>query len=371
MVAVVVGLVLAGGRGTVLEPFGPDNPEAGGLQAIERVLVQEGVDVTVVRGVPALLETAVDEQTTVAVVGTAYLSEESGSRLVEHAAGSASLLVLDPSPGAGAALGLPLTVSPRSSSAALSAECDLPAARSGELVSGAGALLEVTSSGAPATVCFPPSASFNAGGSRSGHLVHFDREDSRPDTTVVGLAAGFTNGQVLQDANAALGLRLLGEQPRLVWFVPVVEDAMGTAPQGLMDVLPPATWPSIVLLGLAMFAVMLWRGRRLGRVVTEPLPAVVRSIETTQSRSRMYHRAGDRRRALASLQLAARRHWALRLGLPPATPTEVVVRAVAEATGRHTDQIHRLLADPAAHDDETLLQVARDARDLEEGWDRR
>src|SRR5690606_34011616 len=123
-----------------------------------------------------------------------------------------------------------------------------------------------------------------------------------------------------------------------------------------------ATVPAVVLLLAALGAVMVWRGRRLGPVVTEPLPAVIRSVETTQSRARMYRRARDRRRALAALQLAARRRLAIRLGLSRHAPTEAVVQAVAQASGRHTQEIHRLLADPAADDDETLVRTARELR---------
>jgi hypothetical protein len=112
---------------------------------------------------------------------------------------------------------------------------------------------------------------------------------------------------------------------------------------------------------------MVWRGRRLGPVVTEPLPAVVRSVETTQSRSRMYQRAADRERALASLQLAARRRLSGRLGLPATARPDEVVQATAQATGRHTGELYRLLVDATAPDDETLVRIAREVRSLEEG----
>ena len=39
---------------------------------------------------------------------------------------------------------------------------------------------------------------------------------------------------------------------------------------------------------------LLWRGRRLGRLVVEPLPVVVQAVESTESRGRLYRRARDR-----------------------------------------------------------------------------
>ena len=64
--------------------------------------------------------------------------------------------------------------------------------------------------------------------------------------------------------------------------------------------------PGLGLLVLVMIAVVLWRSRRLGALATEPLPVVVRAVETTRSLGRLYRRAGDRGHAAASLRRSAR-----------------------------------------------------------------
>lgn len=364
----LVGALLAGLRGPNALPLDPDNPEDNGLQALARVLEDRGVDVVVARGLDDLRSQPVDAGTRVLVVGTAYLSPDAGAAVVQHAAGADALLVLDPGPNTGEVLDLPVTVDDWGDrGTALEPHCDSPTWSPADTVSGADALIEVTDGTGAGTACFPPSAGYNAGGAQAGHVVELAADGDRPRTLVLGITPALTNGRILEQANAALGLRLLGGADRLLWYVPTVADAGDQAPQSLEDVLPDATAPSVALLLAALGAAMLWRGRRLGPVVTEPLPAVIRSVETTQSRSRMYRRARDRRHALASLQLAARRRLALRLGLPRHAPPDDVVRAVAAASGRHTDEIHRLLADPAAADDETLVRIARDVRALEEG----
>jgi hypothetical protein len=360
--------LLAGLRGPNTLPLDPDNPEDDGMQAIARVLEQQGVEVDVARSLGELQRTPVDGGTRVLVVGTAFLSPDSGARVLEHVRDADALLVLGPGRNTGEVLDLPVTVdSWGQRGTVLEPHCDSPTWRADDTLTGADALIEVTGDLAGAVACFPPSAGFGAGGATAGHVVEMPASGDRPRTLVLGIAPALTNAMVLEEANAAVGLRLLGGADRLVWYIPSVADAGEQAPQSLIDVLPEAVVPSVALLLAALGAAMVWRGRRLGPVVTEPLPAVIRSVETTQSRARLYRRAGDRRRALAALQLAARRRLATRLGLSRHAPTEAVVQAVARASGRHTEEIRRVLADPTADDDETLVRTARELRALEEG----
>ena len=108
----------------------------------------------------------------------------------------------------------------------------------------------------------------------------------------------------------------------------------------------------------AVVFLCLWRGRRLGRLVTEPLPVIVRAVETTESRGRMYRKSRDRTRALAVLQLATRRRLAAYLGLPASSPVGSVAAAAAAVSGRSYHDVLDLLDSPAAHDDSSLVELA-------------
>ena len=66
---------------------------------------------------------------------------------------------------------------------------------------------------------------------------------------------------------------------------------------------------------IAVLALLVWRSRRLGALASEPLPVVVKAIETTRSRGRLYRKAGDRDHAAGALRAAARVRAAERLGL--------------------------------------------------------
>ena len=359
---------LGGMRTANTLPFDPDNPEDNGMQALARVLEAEGVDITVARGLPSLLATPVDANTTVLVGGTALVGQDAGAQIREYAGGAGRVVILTPEPHTGEVLDLPVDSRNFSQVGAAAPGCaaSILSWRDGDEISDADRLVDVLER-EQASACFPPTPGFNAGGAQSGFIVEIPAADGLPEMVVAGISSSLSNEHITQDANAAAGLRLLGGHEALIWYVPAIADAGDTAPQSLLDVMPDAFMPSVVLLVLALLATMIWRGRRLGPVVTEPLPAVIRSIETTQSRGRLYRRAADRERALASLQLAARRRLAARVGLTKHAQPQQIVRAVAEATGRHTDELHRLLVDPTAPDDETLVRIAREVRSLEEG----
>lgn len=365
-----IGALIGGMDRSNTMPLDPDNAEDDGTRALVRVLEQQGVDVTVTRSLSSLQGTDLPADSTVVVVGSPFLGQEAGEQVREYAAGADRLVLLSPDPQVGDVLGLPFDTrsTPQVGAADPGCEATLVTWRDGDRISNGDTLVNVTGDRADAQACFPPSPSYNVGGALSGYVVELPATGDRPEVVVAGIASSLTNEHITEEANAAAGLRILGKNPHLIWHIPAIGDAGDdTPPQTLGDVLPDAFAPGVTILVLALAAAMVWRGRRLGPVVTEPLPAVIRSVETTQSRGRMYRRAGDRQHALAALQLAARRRLAARLGLPVHAPPPVVVQAVAQATGRHTEELGRILADPTAPDDETLVRIARALRALEEG----
>jgi hypothetical protein len=111
--------------------------------------------------------------------------------------------------------------------------------------------------------------------------------------------------------------------------------------------------------------VVLWQGRRLGRLVTEPLPVVVRSAETTLGRAALYRRARARGRAAQVLRAAAGRRIAVRCGLPRTAAPQVVAAVAAEQSGRSTDEVANLLSGPDPRDDDELVRLARALDSLE------
>ncbi|WP_404815468.1 DUF4350 domain-containing protein [Streptomyces thermolineatus] len=188
--------------------------------------------------------------------------------------------------------------------------------------------------------------------SRTGDALGCYRGDDPADPTLLRLAPGdggaatvvvgtdhFLHNQRLADrGNASLALQLLGEHPRLVWYLPSPDDEAAVPEEGrktFFELVPDGWVFGAVQLGVAAVLAALWRSRRLGPVVTEPLPVTVRAAETTEGRARLYRRANARDRAAESLRRAARARLAPLVGVAPASAHDpaVLVPAVTARTG--------------------------------------
>jgi hypothetical protein len=175
--------------------------------------------------------------------------------------------------------------------------------------------------------------------------------------TVLGTDAPLTNERLDEQGNAALAMRLLGQHERLVWFIPSPADpALRPSQRPLTDLVPDAVKFGFLQLVIAVVLLALWRARRLGPVVTEPLPVVVRAAETVEGRARLYRRAGAADHASEALRQAARDRLARRLGLPAHyQPQDLVARLGNED----------VLYGPPAADDTELVRLADALDDLE------
>ncbi|MGW4384054.1 DUF4350 domain-containing protein [Kitasatospora sp. NPDC004531] len=209
--------------------------------------------------------------------------------------------------------------------------------------------------------CYP-----RAGG-RHGLI---SRTAGKQQLIVIGGPRLLTNERLDQDGNAALGLGLLGAHHQLVWQLSdhTVPTADAPHDKSLGDLIPSGWhWASLQLVLAALLAVV-WRARRLGPVLSERLPAVVRASETTEGRARLYHRANARGHAAETLRRAARRRAAAALGLPHTSgdpDPAVLTEAAAARLGRPSADLQQLLYGPAPSDDAALLRLADDLDDME------
>jgi uncharacterized protein DUF4350 len=178
-------------------------------------------------------------------------------------------------------------------------------------------------------------------------------------TTLLGSGAPLTNQRLATEGNAALSLRLLGRSSKLVWYLPSPADtSAGVAPRPFLDLVPRRWLFGAVELGVAVVLFALWRGRRLGPVVDEPLPVVVRAAETVEGRARLYRRSRSSGHAAGILRQAAVDRLCPALGLGAATEPSVVVSAVAARSGRSAAEVRALLYGPAPENDAALVRLA-------------
>ena len=220
------------------------------------------------------------------------------------------------------------------------------------------------------SLCFPlpdPSSPVPAPGGGFPHgaaLAEVSRTADHPEVVAIGFATAVENGFIGAASNAALAVRAMGHSPRLVWYQPGLGD-LDTGP-GAAGAWPAWLGPGTLLVMSAVVLLAVVRGRRLGRLVPEPLPVVVRAVETTESRARMYRAARDRGRSAALLREGTARRLGSRLALPPTAGPGVLVPLAARSSGLPPDLVGALLFGPAPTDDDELLRLAQQLTDLEE-----
>jgi hypothetical protein len=333
----------------------PQNNRRDGAQAVARVLDRHGVEVTVVRRAADLEQARIDQGTTLVVTSTENLGRRTASRLDVRSRAAGDLVVATPSPTVMRVLRLPLKEE-RVRRDTTAAGCDDVALRDLRVDAGV-SLAYRARPGAPATSCFP------ADGSEPHSLVV--RLDRAVPTYVVGGVSLLTNGRVTRADNAAAALRLLGQQGRVVWYVPDVRDIAAGDTGSLSAQLPGGLVGALVLAAFTVLALMVWRGRRLGALVTEPLPVVVKAAESTQGRGRLYRKVRDRGHVAGVLRRATRARLATRLRLPRDVDDHALVLAVSGATGRDPYAVHDLLLTRPVPDDAAMTRLATDLAALE------
>jgi hypothetical protein len=344
VVAVVVVALGAGGARTGGR-YDPDNPGPYGAQAVARVLEQQGVDVTVARGADELAGARLDAGTTVVVTSTEELGRRTGKDLLRRASGADRVVLVEPEPGLVKALHLGPLPAAVTVGAGRDAACTDPTFE--------GLRVSVdTALAFPGEGCFPGDV---------GALVA-----ERDGVTLFGPGQALTNDQVLRGDNAAAALRVLGGSDRLVWYVPSVADLGPGDGVGLGALLPDWLGPALWLVTLAAVGLVVWRARRLGPLATEPLPVVVKAIETTRSRGRLYRRSRDRAHAADTLRAATRRRLRERLRLG-AGDEMALLREVARRTDRSLDEVVALLGPaPPPPTDSALVALATDLTVLDQ-----
>jgi hypothetical protein len=186
--------------------------------------------------------------------------------------------------------------------------------------------------------------------------------------TVLGSGNALTNGSLAQLGNASLAINLLGGRSRIVWLVPepaLPGGALPGRPKSLLSLIPLPAYLVAIQLGVAAVLAALWRARRLGPLVAERLPVVVRASETAEGHAGLYRSRRARGRAAAALRAAMLARTLPALGLAPDARPGEVISAVSARSGSGGKAIEAMLFGPAPRDDAALVALADDLDALE------
>lgn len=230
-------------------------------------------------------------------------------------------------------------------------DCELPEAnRAGRTQLGTTDTFAAVES-TPVTLCY------------GGALARY--HDGPRTVTVVGTGDFMTNSGLLKEGNAALAMNLAGAAPRVIWYAPQHFEASSAGEGTLSDLIPPQIRWIVLQLCLVVALLAMAQARRLGPLVTEALPVVVRASETVEGRGRLYRSRRARDRAADALRTAAIGRLLPRLGLNAAAPPEAVAAAVAARCGTAANAAGYLLFGPAPASDAELVHLAHQLDDIE------
>jgi hypothetical protein len=353
---VVLILVLLAGIGagsaylTAERPGGrmdPNSTGPAGAHALVTLLRSYGVEVVVAQTVGDA-ENAAHSGTLLLVAQTQFVTDDA---LLRQLVGTpADLLVVEPTARARAAL-TPALRSGATSKTDLEPDCDLREAdRAGSVQFGQSNTYQPTGRQV-ITSCY------------AGALVRY--RDGTRTVTVVGNTGFMTNGGLSRAGNAALAMNLAGDRPRMVWFAPQHPQGESRSGTRITDLIPDnVTW-MVWQLWLAVLLLALWKGRRVGPLVAEDLPVVVRASETVEGRGRLYRSRRARDRAAHALRNATLQRLLPRLGLTVNAPAAAVAVAVAQRCAADPQSAHHKLFGPPPVTDAELVDLAHALDDIE------
>lgn len=377
VVASLVLLIVTGGSAAGNStPLSITSPAPGGSKALAEVLRQQGVTVTAVGSLDAAEDAVAAASASGASSPTVLIYDPDqylpGGRYDEVSRLGGRLILVQPdvfelegiAPSVSAA-GAPSV--PADNSVTADSDCTLPAAQAAERITVSGTTYRPTgaqqasgngqgASGVDVTSCFPTGPhAYSLVSSTAGPIP----------VTVLGAPDVLTNEQIVNAGNAALALGLLGQSSTLIWYTPTAADLSVTGPPSLAELTPGWVTPGILLLVVVFVAAAVWRGRRLGPLVVENLPVIVRGTETVTGRARLYARSGARTRALDALRIGTSGRLAGMLGLPRTASLDDIILACSAATGIAVTSVADVLVNRLPGSEAQLLDLSQQLATLE------
>lgn len=350
---VIVGVATLSSYLTAPRPGGPMDPDSTspeGARALATILREHGVDV-VAAGDIAAVERAARPDTLILVAQTFYLFDDEVLRRLAELPDDR--LLVAPVSRTREELAPEIRLGGGTTFGDSEPDCDLrEATRAGAVQFGLSDAYEATGD-TPVTRCY------------GGALIRYTHNGR--EVTVVSASDFMTNSGLLKQGNAALAMNLAGSHPRVIWYAPQHSEAESESTGGarITDFIPDQVGWVVLQLCLVIALVAMWKGRRIGPLVAEQLPVVVRASETVEGRGRLYRSRRTRDRAADALRTAALQRMMPRIGLGHDAEPPAVVTAVAERCGLPPQAVAHMLFGPAPASDPELVNLAHELDNIE------
>ncbi len=354
-IAGVIVIVILAPRSLSNSYLDPASKSDDGTRALTDILGDRGFHVaSVYSPAAALAALAASTPATLVITSPALLTPAQRAQLGQAHAdlvliepGSAALRVFAPAVRvASAHAGLGHAVDP---------SCDLAGARLAGSADTGGITYQIAGY---MTGCYPVDG--------SPSVVRYERAGH--SVTILGSGGPLTNGLLALAGNAALSLNLLSAHRTIVWLTPepkIARPVPARAGNRPPPLIPAAAWLVVLQLVFGLVLTIIWRTRRLGPLITEHLPVVVRASETVEGHARLYQSRRARDRAAGALRAAKISQLRPALGLAADAPADAVIDALASRSGRTREQIAAIVSGSAPPGDADLVRLAQDLDELE------
>lgn len=331
-------------------PLSTDNAQPEGARAVAEILRQQGVDVTESPTLSGARQ-ALGTDGTLVIAGYSYLEQDQIDSIL---AWPGPVVWLSPDTFDLQSIHGSLIYGSSDGESPVSAQCNLPAAQNAQAVVAPGPRLNLQWRTEPVSACF-------VNDDDAGVLVQVTRASAAP-MSVIAAPSLLTNTWLAKSGNAALALHLLGTTDKVAWYMGTPYDfsTLTGGDQGGVVLIAPA-WVNAAALAAALVFLMagLWRGRRVGPLMTEPLPVVVPASEATRGRARLYRRGRAFGHAAAALRAGSARRLSQRLGLGPHADRASLTSAVASSASADAATVDSLLFGPPPRDEAAMLDLVR------------
>lgn len=334
ILALVVVAMMAdrGGSGSL----DPRSVDPDGARGVVQVLEELGADVAIDRSVP-------EDDDSSALLLEDRLTDDDRDRLMEWVEAGGVLVVADPTS--------PLTpgTAARQTGPIAAGNCTIPALSGAELITTRSANL------------FPRTDASCFGDREFAHIVAEPR--GAGNLVSIGGPGIFTNAALDEADEAVVLVALLAPDPDAARVAFLAPSVVALGDEDVTDLVPTRVTNAVLQLMVAFLLYALFRARRLGPVVSEPLPVRIEGSELVLGAGRLAERAKDPASTAsvlrADLNLRSRRA----LGVRDDVDEEALAALIATATDVEHERVVASLNEPVT-DEDGLVRIAREIDEL-------
>ncbi|MDO5024969.1 MAG: DUF4350 domain-containing protein [Trueperella sp.] len=343
-----------------MRPLSPQSAQPGGAGALSTILEEQGVTVTMA-ATPQEAAQIAEQHSTVLLTPQATASDESIATLTE----SAAKVIVTGTDADFAAWGFPGTTTLAFIDTISAVECANPNALAAAQIG------PIDSLYLPATDFFKDSPDSNTTdltdtcfaadfGAAWGRSAEYQNVVLLPDPQFL------SNQHLAKYGNAAFAVRELGSTPQLIWVIGQDRpEFSGQHDTVYTDWMVRLFWG---LLGtIAVYAI--YRGRRFGPLVAEPMPVNVPLSEADTGRAQLYERANDPAYLADLLRASTLAKIGPKLGLPQRSSADDVVNTLRSGSKKSAAELSEILYRRQITNKNQLAELTIQLENLEREFD--